>query len=196
MNEFVFFGIEAALVAALPVALVITCLFAKYAPQHTRKLLAGSAGLLVTITTLGVCGVSMRWVEADVFVLFTASVAYSSVFLFAFRIRPIALRIVAVAVLGSPIILGYVAGIVGSLALFFISADLESSVELNTKSGLVCRAEPFGNATTDENGYFVRLIRPIVFLEKDVYKVRFVDPITPEEACSRASAEYGGSTVR
>lgn len=187
MNELVFFGIEAALVAALPVALVVTRLFAKYAPQHMRKLLAGSAGLLVTIAALWFAGVSMRWAEADIFVLVTASVAYSSVFLLAFRIRPIALRMVAVTVLGSPIVLGYVAGTVGILGVLFISGDLGASVELNTKAGLVCRAEPFGNATTDVNGYIVHLVRPIVFLERNVYEARFVDPITPEEACSRAS---------
>lgn len=191
MNEFDFFGIEAALVAALPVALVVRRLFAKYAPQHTRKVLAGSVGLLFTIVALGLAGVSMRWIEADVFVLFTASVIYSSLFLLVFRIRAIALRVMAVIILGSPIVLGYVAGTVGVLGVLFISGDLGSSVELNTRTGLLCRAEPFGNATTDVNGYFARLVRPIGFLERNVFEARFVDPITPEEACSRASAAYG-----
>ncbi len=192
MEELVFFGIEAALVAALPVAFIVTCLFVKCAPLYTRKFLAGAAGLLVTITVFGACGVSTQWFEADIFVLFTASVAYSPVFLFAFRIRPIALRIIAVTVLGGPIVLGYAAGTAGWFVVALISIDLGSSAELNTQSGLVCRAKPFGNATTEENGYFAHLIRPIVFLERDVYKARFVDPITPEEACSRASAEYDG----
>ncbi|WP_434113756.1 hypothetical protein [Methylocaldum sp. GT1TLB] len=191
MNEIVFFGIEAALVAALPVAFVVTRLFAKHAPQHTRSLLIGSVIFLATIAVLWLAGVSMLWMEADVFVLFTASVFYSSMFLLAFRIKRIAPRIVAVAVLGSPILLGYVAGTVGVLGVLFISGDLGSSVELNTKTGLLCRAEPFGNATTDVNGYFARLVRPIGFLERNVFEARFVDPITPEEACSRASAAYG-----
>jgi hypothetical protein len=133
----------------------------------------------------------MRWIEADIFVLFTASVAYSCLFLLAFRIRPIALRLVAVTVLGSPIVVGYVAGTVGVLGVLFISGDLGSSVELDTKAGLLCRAEPFGNATTDVNGYVARLVRPIGFLERNVFEARFVDPITPEEACYRASAAYG-----
>jgi hypothetical protein len=72
----------------------------------------------------------------------------------------------------------------------FISGDLGSSVELNTESGLLCRAEPFGNATTEVNGYFTRLVRPFGVVEKDVFEKRFIDPITPAEACSRASAEY------
>lgn len=191
MNEIVFFGIEAALVAALPVAFVVTRLFAKHASQHTRSLLVGTVISLTTIAALWFAGVSMRWIEADIFVLFTASVFYSSIFLFAFRIIPIAPRIVAVAVLGSPIVLGYAIGTVGILAVLFIAGDLGSSVELNTKTGLLCRAEPFGNATTDVNGYLAKLVRPMGFLERNVFEERFVDPITPEEACFRASAKYG-----
>lgn len=191
MNEIVFFGIEAALVAALPIAFVGTRLFAKHARQHTRRLLIGSAVFLATIAALWSVGVSMRWMEADIFVIFTASVVYSSMFLLAFSIKRVAPRIVAVAVLGSPILLGYVVGTVGVLGVLFVSGDLGSSVELNTKTGLLCRAEPFGNATTDVNGYFARLVRPIGFLERNVFEARFADPITPEEACSRASAAYG-----
>ncbi|WP_367154900.1 hypothetical protein [Methylomonas sp. HYX-M1] len=191
MNQIVFFGIEATLVAALPVAFVITGIFAKHASQHTRRLIVASVISLAAIAALWFAGVSMRWIEADIFVLFIASVFYSSIFMFAFRIIPIAPRIVAVVVLGSPIVLGYAIGTVGILALMFIAGDLGSSVEMNTKTGLLCRAEPFGNVTTDVNGYLTKLVRPMGFLERNVFEARFVDPITPEEACFRASVKYG-----
>jgi hypothetical protein len=55
----------------------------------------------------------MRWIEADIVVLIAASVAYSSLFLLAFRVRSIVLRIVAVVGLGAPIVFGYLVGTVG-----------------------------------------------------------------------------------
>jgi hypothetical protein len=192
MNEVaVFAGIEAVLLAALPVAFLITRLLVKHTPQHICKLVAGLVAFLTVVVTSSFFGLSMRWLEADIFVLFVASAAYSSVFLFAFRIKPITVRLVTVVILGFPIFFGYMAGTVGILGVAFITGDLGSSVELNTESGLLCRAEPFGNATTDVNGYFTRLVRPLGVVEREMFEKRFIDPITPVEACSRASAEYG-----
>jgi hypothetical protein len=94
MNKFtVFASIEAVLLAALPVAFLITRLFAKHTPQHIFKVVAGLAAFLAIVAASSLFGLSMRWLEADIFVLFAASAAYSSVFLFAFRIKPVAVRL-------------------------------------------------------------------------------------------------------
>jgi hypothetical protein len=131
MNEVVFLGIESVLLAALPVAFLITSLFARYAQQHMLKVVAGLVAFLAVVAASSLFGLSMRWLEADIFVLFAASAAYSSVFLFAFRVKPVAVRLVAVVVLGVPIFFGYMAGTVGVLSLLWHSSAEISVLPLN-----------------------------------------------------------------
>lgn len=190
MKEFVFYGVEAVLLAALPIAFFLMRFLVRREPDHIRSVAFAGGAFLAAVLGFVLAGVSTRGTVPDLVVLLTSYLVLCCLFILSFRLKPVWFRIVSATVLGAPLVVGYLISTVGVLALVFILGDLLPEHTQEMPSGLLCRVTSFGNATTSVNGYFAHLVRPLGIFEKEEFVGQFPDPVTPSEACSRAGAMH------
>lgn len=180
------------LLGAPVLAIATFTAFRKASPGKQFAIAAGSALTIIVISGVAAFGISFTESTVNFLCVAAAYFSYCYLVVSCWYIRIKAIRILAVLVLAIPIVIGYLLGTIGGLALGWIVMDFTAPpthIE-RLKEGLICRVTPWGSAVS-ASGYTVRLYQQwdvLPFLERRLNSIE-IDETSEQSERSSASCQ-------
>jgi hypothetical protein len=159
-------------------------------PRFQRRALASMAVAVACVVVAAFAGVSTSSHDVNSGAVALGFLAAAVLGMSAFRLRPTVVGVALGGLAGLLLCAGLVLGTAGAIAVVFVVEDSEPLYTSSTPDHRSCWVTSFGNATTSESGYDVRVERGLPFMpfiEFAVDRRRFTNPsFDPREACRRA----------